>query len=67
MPDFLNSSLNWLLDRPQLVAGVGPRPVKEFRLQITNLQQRQLRWLLLAALPGGVLFLGWLVWLVRRK
>ncbi|HEY5043299.1 MAG TPA: GldG family protein [Verrucomicrobiae bacterium] len=65
--DFLNSALNWLVDRPQLVAGIGPRPVTEFRLTLTQQQQRQLRWLLLAALPGGVLVLGWFVWLVRRK
>ena len=65
--DFLNAAINWLCDRPLLVEGIGPRPVTEFRLQITQHQQRQLRWLLLGALPGGILFLGWLVWLVRRK
>jgi len=65
--DFLNSALNWLLDRPQLLEGIGPRPVTEFRLMITQKRQQQLRWLLLGALPGGVLLFGWLVWLVRRK
>jgi hypothetical protein len=65
--DFLNSAANWLVDRPQLIEGVGPRPVTEFRLFLTKQQQVQLRWLLLGALPGGVLFLGWLVWLVRRQ
>ena len=65
--DFLNAAVNWLSDRPLLLEGIGPRPVTEFRLQITQHQQQQLRWLLLGALPGGVLFLGWLVWLVRRK
>jgi hypothetical protein len=65
--DFLNAAVNWLCDRPMLLEGIGPRPVTEFRLQITQHQQRQLRWLLLGALPGGVLLLGWLVWLVRRK
>jgi hypothetical protein len=65
--DFLNSAVNWLLDRPQLIEGIGPRPVTEFRLLLTIQQQQQLRWLLLGALPGGVLFFGWLVWLVRRK
>ena len=65
--DFLNGAANWLLDRPQLLEGIGPRPVTEFRLLLTKQQQQQLRWLLLGALPGGVLFLGWLVWLVRRK
>jgi hypothetical protein len=65
--DFLNSAVNWLVDRPQLLAGIGPRPVTEFRLWLTRQQQRELRWLLLGALPGGVMFLGWLVWLVRRQ
>lgn len=65
--DFLNAAVNWLCARPTLLAGIGPRPVTEFRLQVTRHQQRQLSWLLLGALPGGVLFLGWLVWLVRRK
>jgi hypothetical protein len=65
--DFLNSAVNWLCDRPTLLEGIGPRPVTEFRLEITRRQQRQLQWLLLGALPGGVLFIGWLVWLVRRK
>lgn len=65
--DFLIGAANWLLDRPQLLEGIGPRPVTEFRLLLTKHQQLQLRWLLLGALPGGVLFLGWLVWLVRRK
>ena len=65
--DFLNAAVNWLVERPQLIEGVGPRPIMEFRLLLTNQQQRQLGWLLLGALPGSVVFLGWLVWLVRRK
>ena len=65
--DFLNAAVNWLCDRPLLVSGIEPRPVTDFHLQLTRHQQRQLAWLLLGALPGGVLFFGWLVWLVRRK
>jgi len=65
--DFVSYAANWLLDRPQLLDGIGPRPVTEFRLLLSRHQQQQLRWLLLGALPGGVLFFGWLVWLVRRK
>ncbi len=65
--DFLNAAVNWLCERPFLLAGIEPRPVTNFRLHITQHQQRQLSWLLLAALPGGVLIFGWLVWLVRRK
>lgn len=65
--DFVGYAVNWLLDRQELLAGIGPRPVAEFRLLLTDKQQRELRWLLLGALPGGVLILGWFVWLVRRK
>jgi ABC-type uncharacterized transport system involved in gliding motility auxiliary subunit len=65
--DFLGYAVNWLLDRPQLLEGIGPRPVTSFRLQMTRLQQREVRWVLLGALPGAVLLFGGLVWLARRK
>ncbi|MGA2786259.1 MAG: Gldg family protein [Verrucomicrobiota bacterium] len=65
--DFIGYAANWLLDRTTLLKGIGPRPVKEFRLVMTRLQQREVRWLLLGALPGGVLLFGCLVWLARRK
>jgi hypothetical protein len=65
--DFLNCAANWLLERQELLTGISPRPVTEFRLMLTQKQSQQLDWLLLGALPGGVLFLGWLVWLVRRQ
>jgi hypothetical protein len=65
--DFLGDAVNWLLDRTTLLAGIGPRPVTEFRLLMTQKQQQNVRWLLLGALPGGILLLGGMVWLVRRK
>jgi ABC-type uncharacterized transport system involved in gliding motility auxiliary subunit len=65
--DFLNAAVTWLCDRAPLLNGIGPRPVSNFRLLITQHQQRELSWLLLGALPGTVLFFGWLVWLVRRR
>jgi len=65
--DFAGYAANWLLDRTVLLEGIGPRPVTEFRLTMTREQQKSVRWLLLGALPGGVLVFGWLVWLVRRK
>jgi len=65
--DFAGYAVNWLLARPTLLKGIGPRPVVEFRLLMTREQQHKVRWLLLAALPGGVLALGGLVWLRRRK
>ena len=65
--DFLANAANWLLDRPTLLPGIGPRPVTEYRLLLTQTQRRAVSWLLLGALPGAVLLLGGLVWLVRRK
>jgi hypothetical protein len=65
--DFVGYAVNWLLDRTTLLKGIGPRPVTEFRLSMTRTQQREVRWLLLGALPGAVLLFGCLVWLVRRK
>jgi hypothetical protein len=65
--DFLAYAVNWLLDRPQLLEGIGPRPVTEFRLQMTRVQQNEIRWVLLGVLPGAVLLFGGLVWLARRK
>ena len=65
--DFVGYAANWLLDRTTLLKGIGPRPVTEFRLLMTRTQQREVRWLLLGALPGAVLLFGCLVWLARRK
>jgi len=65
--DFVGYAVNWLLDRTTLLKGIGPRPVTEFRLLMTRTQQREVRWLLLGALPGVVLLFGGLVWLARRK
>jgi len=65
--DFAGYAANWLLDRTVLLEGIGPRPITEFRLLMTRAQQKNVRWLLLAALPGGVLAFGCLVWFARRK
>lgn len=65
--DFVGYAANWLLDRTTLLQGVRPRPVTEFRLLMTQSQQRDVRWLLLGALPGVVLLFGGFVWLARRK
>jgi ABC-type uncharacterized transport system involved in gliding motility auxiliary subunit len=64
--DFANLAVNWLLDRSQLQA-IGPRPVREYRILLTQSQLKAARWVLLAGLPGSVLLLGLLVWARRRK
>jgi len=65
---FANMALNWLLQRPQIMLeGLGPRPIKEYKLYMTRGQEQAIRWLFLAGLPGGFLLLGGLVWLRRRS
>lgn len=63
---FANLAVNWLLDRGH-VAGIGPRSVKEYRITLSAAQMKAVQGLLLGALPGGVLAVGVLVWLRRRK
>jgi len=65
--DFAGYAVNWLLERTQLLEGLGPRPITEFRITMTRAQTRTVQWILLAAMPGAVLFLGGLVWLRRRS
>jgi hypothetical protein len=65
--DFANSAINWLLDRPQLFEGVGPRSVTDYRLIMTKTQLQSAQWLLLAGMPGAVLLVGVLVWFWRRS
>jgi hypothetical protein len=60
--------VNWLLDRPQLLGGsISPRPVREYKYVMTKAQMQSAQWLLLGGLPGGVLVVGGLVWLRRRR
>jgi hypothetical protein len=65
--DFLSYAVNWLLERSQLLEGPGPRAVTEYRFLITHSQLNAVRWILLAVIPGGVMLLGFAVWLRRRR
>ena len=65
--EFASLSVNWLMDRTRLLGGIGPRPIKDFRLHITKAQFQQLRWLYLGILPGSVILLGLAVWFRRRR
>jgi gliding motility-associatede transport system auxiliary component len=65
--DFAEYALNWLLERTQLLGGVGPRSIVEYRVVMSQSQLQRVEWILLGAIPGGVLLLGGLVWLRRRR
>jgi len=56
---------NWLLDRQQLLH-IGPRPLREYQLNLTRAQLHGAAWVLLGLLPGSALVIGVLVWLRRR-
>lgn len=64
--DFAGLAVNWLLDRPQDLAGLASRPLYEYRLALTSAQLARVRWLLLVVLPAAVLGWGGLVWWWRR-
>jgi gliding motility-associatede transport system auxiliary component len=65
--DFAALAANWLLDRSQLLGGIGPQPIKEYRVDLTPAQLTHVHWLLLGGLPGAVMLLGLGVWWVRRR
>lgn len=65
--EFAGYAINWLLDQPQFTEGIGPKSFTEFRLMLTTAQMQTLGWLLLGAIPGGILMFGGLVWWRRRK
>ncbi|MGN6643810.1 MAG: GldG family protein [Verrucomicrobiota bacterium] len=65
--DFVNYAINWLVERNVMMQGVGPRPVTEFRLLISKPRMQTLQWILLGAIPGGILLFGGIIWVSRRK
>ncbi len=64
--DFASLAINWLLNRDSLLNEIGPSPVSEYQVVLTQKQMSQIRWLFLGAIPGVVAMLGFFVWLRRR-
>jgi len=64
--DFAWNAVNWLLDRSHLL-GIAPQPIKEYRFVMTDAAMARVRWIVLGAIPGCVLFWGWLVFMRRRN
>jgi hypothetical protein len=66
--DFAELAANWLLDRTQMFgSGLSPQRLDEYTIEMTKIQMQQAEIILLAGMPGAVLFLGGLVWLRRRR
>ena len=59
-------TVNWLLDRSHLLAGIGTRPLNEYQLMVTPRQINVIASLLVGVIPGLILIGGLGVWLVRR-
>ncbi len=60
------SSLNWLLDREQLMA-IDPKKVDDTRLKLTREKIRILSWSAVGAIPALAALLGTALWFRRRK
>ena len=64
--DFANQIVNWLVNRDALLTEIGPSPLSEYQINLTEEQMKQTRWLFLGAIPGAFLVFGFFVWLRRR-
>lgn len=64
--DFAALTVNWLLDRSQLLGSLAPRPILEHRLVMTKGEMKMAFVGLVAVMPGLVLLLGGVVWVLRR-
>jgi hypothetical protein len=64
--DLFMSSLNWLLEREELMA-IAPKPLGDMRLVMDKRQLNLLFWAVVLGLPAAVAVLGGLVWARRRS
>jgi hypothetical protein len=65
--DLARNAVNWLLSRDVFLQGIASQPLEQYQIRMTEREMQTAQWVLLAGLPGSVLFLGWLVWLRRRS
>ncbi|MBM3876583.1 MAG: hypothetical protein FJ386_07685 [Verrucomicrobia bacterium] len=63
--DFAWNAVNWLLDRSNML-GIAPQSIREFKFNLSDDALARVRWIVLGAMPGAVLFWGWLVFIRRR-
>tara|TARA_B100001123_G_scaffold162711_1_gene187561 strand:- start:385 stop:1842 length:1458 start_codon:yes stop_codon:yes gene_type:complete len=59
-------SVNWLLDRSNLLKTIGPQPIKTYRFEFKANEFSRLAVILIGIMPVGTLAIGILVWLRRR-
>jgi hypothetical protein len=64
--EFAALTANWLVNQSVLLRDIPPRPIHSYKITMTQAQLRSVQLILLLALPGAVLLLGFFVWLRRR-
>jgi hypothetical protein len=64
---FAGYAVDWLMGQTQMLQGLGPHRVREYRLMVTDAEDQNIRWIFLAGMPGAILVFGGLVWLRRRR
>jgi len=65
-PDLFMNSLNWLLDREELMA-ISAKPIEEVRISLTKKQLKGMAWLNVVGIPLIAVLIGMFVWIRRRK
>ncbi len=63
--DFISGSINWLLNREQLI-GIAPKVPKTLTFMLEDNALRNLRWLILVLMPLVPALIGFAVWWQRR-
>jgi hypothetical protein len=64
--EFASYAINWLLARNEYLVALPPRPIKEYKISMTQSQRAAVGWILIGGMPASVLLLGLLVWIRRR-
>lgn len=59
-------AVNWLLDRSNLLQGIGPQPIQSYRFEFKKDAFRNLAVILVGVMPACTLTFGILVWIRRR-
>jgi hypothetical protein len=63
--DFISGSVNWLLNREQLI-GIAPKVPKPLTFSLNEEALRRLRWIVLVFIPLVPALIGTMVWWQRR-
>ena len=63
--DFIGASLNWLLDREELI-GIAPKIKERHHIDLSPKQHQRIFWICAITLPAAVAAFGLFVWAMRR-